>query len=357
MPRSQFAWTVMVYLAGDNSLTSECLFALTEMKKAKLGDDICVVAQFDPRDNRLLTQRYQINRKGPHSTLFEDLFDEAKFDPKTGEVHFKKESVNARALAKRRQKARNCRCQELDEANLEDSSAQDQVITDDTDTGSPITLYNFISLCLEKYPADHYMVVLSGHAGGTQRDYLLKDESSSGSLTFNELKQVFKRIKADRKGELIDIVGMDNCQMSMVEVCYELRGLAQLVVGCESYSPASGWPYRQILDRLQTTIAHSKKGSLVADVAKGMVEEYVNYYSPYWLSGMSVSQSAMDLNKVVELRRLIDKFARAMEGELIKEHKQRKSAGGKVSFKDALVLAHWSTQSYNGELYADLYDF
>jgi hypothetical protein len=129
-------------------------------------------------------------------------------------------------------------------------------------------------------------------------------------------------ILADRKGELIDIVGMDNCLMSMVEICYELRGLAQVVVGCESYSPASGWPYRQILDRLQATIRSSsnKQKSHVANVAKGMVEEYVNYYSPYWLSGMSVSQSAMDLNKVVQLRRLIDKFAQAMESELIKEH-------------------------------------
>src|SRR5215813_309676 len=212
------------------------------MKKATLGEDICVVAQFDPRDERLPTQRFEINRKGSNSTLFDDIFDQAKFDPQSGEVHFDRESTNAKSLAAIRAAGRTLRSESLDEANLESSSELDQVITDDTDTGSPITLYNFISLCLEKYPADHYMVVLSGHAGGTQRDYLLKDESSSGSLTFNELKQVFKRIKADRKGELIDIVGMDNCQMSMVEVCYELRGLAQVVVGCESYSPASGWP-------------------------------------------------------------------------------------------------------------------
>jgi pentapeptide MXKDX repeat protein len=362
MPKKKVAWTVMVYLAGDNSLTTECMFALTEMKKAKLGKDIRVIAQFDPRDERLPTQRYEINRKGPNSTLFDDIFDQAKFDPKTLEVHFKKESGRANALAEFRQAGRKFRPEALDAANLE-SSARDQVITDDTDTGSPVTLYNFISLGIEHYPADHYMVVLSGHAGGTQRDYLLKDESSAGSLTFNELKQVFQRIKADRQGELIDIVGMDNCLMNMAEICYELRGLAQVVVGCESYSPASGWPYRQILDRLQTTISGSgpkRQKSVAADAAKGMVEEYVNYYSPYWLSGMSVTQSALDLSKVTKLRRLIDKFAQALEGELIKEHnkKPRRSSAGKTqSFRDALVLAHWSTQSYNGELYADVYDF
>src|ERR1051326_2591517 len=87
---------------------------------------------------------------------------------------------------------------------------ENEVITDDTDPGSPITLYNFISFCLEQYPADRYMVILSGHAGGTERDYLLKDESSARSLTFNELQNVFKQIKRDRHGKLIDIVGMDN---------------------------------------------------------------------------------------------------------------------------------------------------
>lgn len=41
---------------------------------------------------------------------------------------------------------------------------------------SAITLYNSISFCLEKYPAEHYLVVLPRHAGGAERDYLLKDE-------------------------------------------------------------------------------------------------------------------------------------------------------------------------------------
>ena len=32
------AWTVLVYLAGDNNLTTECVFALTEMKQAAVGN-------------------------------------------------------------------------------------------------------------------------------------------------------------------------------------------------------------------------------------------------------------------------------------------------------------------------------
>src|SRR5258705_1959794 len=236
MSKKKAAWTVMVYLAGDNNLTTECLFALTEMKKAAPGKQIQVIAQFDPRDEYLPTHRYEINRKGPNSTLFEDIIDEARYNPETGEVRFRKESANADSLGasrfKRRQAVKSILSDASDLTSLE---FKDEKVTDDTNTGSPVTLYNFLSFCIQEYPAHRYMVVLSGHAGGTESDYLLKDESSKGSLTFNELKQVFKELQTDLNGRAVDIVGMDNCLMSMGEVCYELKGLSQEVVGCESY--------------------------------------------------------------------------------------------------------------------------
>src|SRR5215203_1843121 len=358
MARKKAAWTVMVYLAGDNNLTTECMFALTEMRKATLGKDLNVIAQFDPNDPFLPTHRYEINRSNKTGNLHYDLIDRATYSDQDKEVTFKQESGDAGALAALRKAGRGIRIPALDEASLVDSDNSDDVITDDTDTGSPITLYNFISFCLEKYPADHYMVVLSGHAGGTERDYLLRDESTAGSLTFNELKQVFKRVTKDLKGKLIDIVGMDNCLMSMAEICYELRGLAEIVVGCESFSPASGWPYRQILERLQKDFTSPKlrRGQCLAEeAAKAIVDEYVNYYSTYWIAGLSVTQSALNLCKAEKLHAHVDTLAGAMEKKLVTEH--GRSHKGKSPFQDALLLAHWEAQSYNGEQFVDLYDF
>ena len=362
MAKNRAAWTVMVYLAGDNNLTTECLFALTEMKKAAPGRKINVIAQFDPRDNYLPTHRYEINRTGAESNLVDDIIDEARYNPRTGEVHFRKESRNANAMARVRLATRSARPAVPDDSSLHGSPDEDEVVTDDTDTGSPITLYNFISFCLEEYPADHYIVVLSGHSGGTERDYLLKDESSTGSLTFNELKHVFERVKQDREGKAIDILGMDNCLMSMAEICYELRGLVEIVVGCESYSPASGWPYRQILERLKRDFIRpklSKRQSIQAETAKAIVEEYVDYYSSYWISGLSISQSALDISKVEQLKDIVDKLATELERELLGEYERdRKSRSSrKTVIKDAVVLAHWEAQSYNGELFVDLFDF
>ncbi len=358
MAKKKAAWTVMVYLAGDNNLSTECLFALTEMKKAAPGEHINVIAQFDPRDEYLPSHRYLINRNGPSSTLFDDIIDKAQFDPKCGEVRFQNESKNAIALSQSRARTR----QKSDNAirgakNLSALAFENEPVTDDTDTGSPITLYNFLSFCIQEYPADHYIVVLSGHAGGTESDYLLKDESSRGSLTFNELKQVFQRLlQKDLGGHPIDIVGMDNCLMSMGEICYEFRDLAQIVVGCESYSPASGWPYRQILERLKHfTKPKSTKTEIQVEAAKAIVEEYVNYYSSYWVAGLSVTQSALDVRHVVELRERVDQLAVTLDQELKKACDN--DGRSQSSFKDDLVLAHWEAQSYNGEWFVDLFDF
>jgi hypothetical protein len=354
------AWTVMVYLAGDNNLTTECMFALAEMKQASFGKRVNVIAQFDPCDPHLPTHRYHIKRRGKKNTFRHDIIDRAAYAGNYGEVRFTKESVKAQALSVDRQRERQLRRPQFDEACLSSPPAEEEVITDDTDTGSPITLYNFISFCLEKYPADHYLVVLSGHAGGTERDYLLKDESSSRSLTFNELKNVFRRVKQELGGRPIDIIGMDNCLMSMAEICYELRGLAEIVVGCESFSPASGWPYREVLERLSDDFVSpecAKDETVVEAAARGIVREYVNYYANYWLAGLSVTQSALKVCNVETLRVEIDALAQLMERQLVDEWRENGMDAPARKFHDALLLAHWETQSYNGEQFVDLFDF
>src|ERR1043166_4943327 len=360
MAKEKAAWTVMVYLAGDNNLTSECMFALTEMKGATLKKGLNVISQFYPNDPYLPSHRYEINLD--NQNIYQDVVDCARYYKNQKEVRFKKESRKARLLAARRaearRKLRDAGLKELEQASLT-APKVDEVITDDTDTGSPITLYNFISFCLEEYPAERYMIVLSGHAGGTERDYLLKDESSARSLTFNELKNVFRRVKQDRNGRPIDILGMDNCLMSMAEICYELRGVAEIVIGCESFSPASGWPYREVLERLAQDFVSpdlSPQQTLAEASARAIVEEYVNYYANYWLAGLSVTQSALNVRKVEKLREEIDKLAQLMEQQLTAEWRASGTSASARPFNDALLLAHWEAQSYNGEQFVDLYD-
>src|SRR5215471_3828342 len=72
-------WTVMVYLAGDNNLSTESLYALTEMKRAKPNASIKVIAQFDPKDDYLPTRRYKISSNKAPGELILDNLDGAPF--------------------------------------------------------------------------------------------------------------------------------------------------------------------------------------------------------------------------------------------------------------------------------------
>src|SRR5262245_24184842 len=61
----QYLWTIMVYLAGDNNLTEESVFSLTEMTKVLRDNRIAVVAQLDPKSPRIPSHRYVINPRPP----------------------------------------------------------------------------------------------------------------------------------------------------------------------------------------------------------------------------------------------------------------------------------------------------
>lgn len=326
-------WTVMVYLAGDNSLTNECVYALTEMKKALVSGRVKVFAQFDPKDDHLPTHRYEINSGGKESPLSSDVRDVSPF---------KHESRHHYPI----QLSRGPAPQPVDE----------------TATGDGRTLFNFLSYYIETSPAEHYMVILAGHGSGTQRDYLLKDDSPSGYLTISKLKWVFDKLNEkyqDAAGNplVIDIVGMDVCLMSMAEICYELRDRTKILIGCESYSPASGWPFESILQSLEECANPEQVADFAAaqqnveeEFAKRAVADFVDFYADYDLGGLSVDQSALNIRQVNRLKADVERLAEAMIEEL--ENKETSEA-----FRAAVVLAHWDAQSYNGEQFVDIIDF
>ena len=133
-----------------------------------------------------------------------------------------------------------------------------------TDAASPVAL-QLLSYGAYYYPARRYMVVLSGHSAGIQPSYLLRDDSSGGYMTFRQLKAVFQQITSelkssklpnDGRANQIDILGFDTCLMSMAEICCDLKDLVGMVIGSETYTPASGWPYYSIIkDLCEKTVA------------------------------------------------------------------------------------------------------
>ncbi len=339
-------WTVMVYMAGDNSLDSAGVADLTEMKKVGSTDSVNVIAQFDRQGKDVATNRYYVRKGGP-----------LKNDVVAG--------------------------------------------LGETNTGDPGVLEDFIRWGIENYPARHCLLVVWNHGNGWNDENVYRvatkalnmdiwrrgvmlsggvsrakgetkaavsmrrirvvggkkfrralfstsiakavttrgiayDDDAQDFLDNIEMKRLLLSAKKRLKRK-IDILGMDACLMSMAEVNYQLRDSVLLTVGSEEVEPGDGWPYDRILDELVR-----KPTMMPQELAALIVEKYVDSYA----STSGVTQSACDLMKSDPLIISVDQLAGALVDCL-------SDGAARVAIVDSRLQA----QSYDTPDYVDLYDF
>ncbi len=355
MDNGKSGWNVMVYLAGNNNLSEECVWTLTEIQKAmqgKEGQGVVVSAQFDSPVSDTEKPRYLFGVKddGPMS---EGLDVNRKRPADVEERGYQQRGKQSGP------KSEGLRPNEDRRTDVEERSPQ-RVLRD------------FICDSIVEHSAEHYLLVLSGHGSGTDGDFL---RSGDRALSIPELREVFEgegklkgvkkqledkeeeelkknRIRKNflgvegkeggKKERKIDILGMDSCLMSMAEVGYELRNHVRYMVGAEGFEANTGWPFREILTQL---IEH--QGELVENLISTFVSEYINYYTNYVIAGRFVDIAACDLSHCKALASAIQGLAKVLDKNKLKD----------IRVKNAVLLAHWEAQSYKDDRYVDLYDF
>jgi Clostripain family len=276
-------WTVMIWMAGDNDLESFGDRDLAEMKKIGSTDAVNVTVQFDSmRDDR--TRRYYVREGGrPNDDVVEEL----------GE----------------------------------------------TNTGDPAVASDFFRWAIERYPSDRLLGVIWNHGSGIDDTDIYRRAGARGipvvraalagrhrralfnstltqatndrAIAFDDTSRDFldnielKRVLADVKkqtGRVFDVLGFDACLMSMIEIAYQLKGTARVVVGSEELEPGDGWPYDRVLKSLAAT-----PGVSGAELGAQIVDHYVDSYR----SG-SITQAALDLSRLEDVARAVDAFAKAL---------------------------------------------
>jgi hypothetical protein len=232
---------------------------------------------------------------------------------------------------------------------------------------------------IKKYPADYYMVILSGHGSGTEQDFFLRDENGPlslipSSLNIPDLEQVFtkggdvdKALEEAKRGGKINILGFDACLMSMAEICYQLRAsVVDLMIGSEGFSPSAGWPLHSILK-----VLNNKPNIEPEPLARRIVNRYTRFYLNYELGGLSVDISVLKIDRIENLTKKVKKLVEVLTRKLNEALEQQKVycterstrrtvyayEGPPPPFIDAIIMSHWEAQSYNGEVFVDLYDF
>jgi hypothetical protein len=197
-------WTVMVYMAAENSAELDGV-AIEDLREMEQGanEDVHVVVQIN-RAWPASPQRYQIGR------------------PKS----------------------------ELLGVDLVSSNM-----------GSGETLARFLTWAAEAFPADNYCLVLWGHAFGLGfgRDH-------NDSLTLTELKTALDKFRSVSPNERkLDLLGTNACAMSYVEAAYELQDSASYMVASQIAVPFAGWPYKTILSRIGQAKNAEALGRLIVD--------------------------------------------------------------------------------------------
>jgi hypothetical protein len=109
-----------------------------------------------------------------------------------------------------------------------------------------------------------------------------------------------------RSGMFFDFLGMDACLMQMVEVAYEVRHNARVLVASQENVPGEGWDYETVFREL------TRNPSMDAiTLARIVVESYAAYYGQRGIPGR-YTLSAVDLSRVSGLASAIDALALAI---------------------------------------------
>jgi len=126
---------------------------------------------------------------------------------------------------------------------------------------------------------------------------ILFDDESRDFLDNLELKHVFEDL-----GQKIDIVGFDACLMGMMEVAYQLKDYAEIVVGSEELEPGKGWDYAALVSYLVNNPTASNE-----DVSKEIVDSFITSYASE--NSLKATLSSIRTDKLDYVACLMDRFA------------------------------------------------
>ncbi len=269
--RAPKAWTVMVYINGDNNLEGAGVKDVNEMERIGSTKDVNIVVQID-------------RQKG----------------------HSGDSLADGNWSGTRRYYVRN---------DDDPRKITSPMIADlgEVDMGQPETLLEFGRSTIDLYPAKKYAVVVWNHGYGWKS--ISDDETEGNSLNMLELMGAIEgiakhRSRQDCKDAKLEIVDLDACLMSVLSVGYQLRDSVDILVASQELEPGDGMAYDKYLAEL---VKHP--GMQAERLARIMVETFVKSYA---FGGNqvhpskendTVTKAAIKLDKLEPLVKLVGRLA------------------------------------------------
>ena len=160
-------------------------------------------------------------------------------------------------------------------------------------SGDGAVLREFLAWAQDAYPAEHYLLVIWGHA---YRLAFGRDERDA--MEFPKLARVLEQVHK------VDVVGFDACGMSILEGAYQLRQRVDFLVASQVNVPLPGWPYDLILDPVAKDPDMDAK-----DLGALIVRRFVRNYRED-----SVTMTMLDLRFAPDMRLAVSRLADELVG-------------------------------------------
>jgi hypothetical protein len=283
-------WTVMVYLNAANNLEPFGIEDMNEMEAVGSTRDVNIVvecARFRGKQAVKPNSAYLSNPWSDFTGAFYFGFDNS---PGTRRYYILKDADKVRVQS----------------VLIENIG--------ETDAGRPEPLAEFGKWAADKYPAEHYALVVWNHGAGWAG--VSSDDNTHHGMDLPDvrwaLEKICERLKTQGKDK-IDLLDFDACLMATLEVGYELKDTVEYLVASQETEPGAGMQYTDYLKWL-ATYPEAPAGAF----AKNLVETYVKSYAPEgsqapkerWSGGET--KSAIRLSKVAELRTAVEAVAKLL---------------------------------------------
>lgn len=259
------AWTVLVYLDGDNNLEPDAITDFLEMAEVGSSDELKIVVQLD----RISSS---------------DSWDDSSAGNWEGTKRFLVERgmrpTESAALA------------DLGEQNM----------------GDPAVLADFIEWGVTSYPAQRYALILWDH-GASWLGIASDDTDDGDSLTLPELSSALSTAQERTGFGKLDLIGFDACLMAQLDVFQAVEPYGLVAVASAELEPNDGWAW----DAWLRALADDPQQDAFA-IAPVIVETYIDYFDGSGIDDITLS--AFDLGKIPALSDRVDALADAMIADM-----------------------------------------
>jgi|GEM_PF-3414164 len=215
IPINKSKWSMFIYIAGDNSLSSQALTDLKEMTAANFStDDLQVIVFYD--NKAAGANIYRVNGDGTCTLMF---------------------------------------------------------VLNEPDSGLPETAANFFACAKEIAPGSKYIAEFWDHGTGWDTDYDIRgnefssksiaiDDNTKNGIRLIDLKHALSAFFVGNNTPIsgkIDIVFTDACLMGAIEVACELENSASYLVASPDQTPVTGANYTSLLTEIGDNASSSAK--------------------------------------------------------------------------------------------------